>query len=345
MKGLFLFVCIVVSCIAPFSSWAESKLKTVFVRRFDRSTVKLVRLQFSSSALHLAWVAPSGETITYKVHQLNPGLRVKLLRYATTQKPVAVGGRFQVLTRNTGVATLSFAYRVHRYWRGAQAVKFDGWMPLYTVTRLPTPPQNMSRIYELRGVIDTSMEERDNKLICVYGHWFDLLDYIHPRTQQRRGMVSQVSGIKGDSMFWFPDVYKHPRTWHEIRDWSQRLAAFRADQQRKAKGRPFVRPVIRIPLVSDQDLERFDRICQARMSALEKKFATTDIVEIEPLSTTPTPTGSAPLPSTKKAENGRASTSMPTSPRMSPFAKPTNHVLSSPTGRPTTQTSSAPPHR
>lgn len=341
----FLFLILGLIFLAPLSSWAESKLKTTFIRRFDRSTVKLVRLQFSAAGkeLTLAWTAPSNEVIAYKVYNLHPGLRVKLKRYAKHNQPVAVGGRFQILSRNQGRATVAFAYRVHRYWRGGLAVKFDGWMPLYTVTRLPTPSQKTPQIYEVRGLIDTGMENHDNKLVCLYGNWFDLLDYIHPRTQQRRGMVSQVSGLKGNSLFWFPSEYKHPRSWSEIRDWKERLAAFRADRQQRAKGKPFVRPVLRIPLVSEQDLARFDRLCQRRMNGLEKKFATREVRVIEPLQPTPTNSTTGAVISPMVRPKASTQTSKPTAAqtRTAPFANPTNPVLLKPVG-PATQPAQRP---
>ncbi len=284
MRSLLLVLC----CLAVSASHAEfahakSKKKVRFHRTFDRGSLKLVTIEAGPQTMAFRWKSPSGKVIRYQAKNLHPGLRVKLLRYATYKKPIALGGSFSLLSGNNGVVEPDFAYRVHRYWRGAMAVKFDGWMPLYKVTRLPTDRDNASLIYELRGRISTAMSHRDNKLVCVFGTWFDLLDYIHPRTQQRRGMLDQVQGIKGHSLFWFKPTYKHPRSWQNILNFKEKMAAFRAARLRRKKGLPPLKRVIRIPRAPAKTIAAYDKLCVQRLSAKEKKISMPGFVTIEPL--------------------------------------------------------------
>ncbi|TNE50457.1 MAG: hypothetical protein EP343_08305 [Deltaproteobacteria bacterium] len=298
---LFVLCCLAVSASHTTFAQAKSKKKVRYHRTFDRGSLKLVSIETGPKTMVFRWKSPSGKVIRYRAKDLHPGLRVKLLRYAKHKKPIALGGSFTFLSGNNGVVEPDFAYRVHRYWRGAMAVKFDGWMPLYKVTRLPTDRDNASLIYELRGRISSAMSNRDNKLVCIFGVWFDLLDYIHPRTQKRRGMLYQVQGIKGHSLFWFKPIYKHPRSWQNILNFKEKMAAFRAARLRRRKGLPPQKRVIRIPRAPAKTIEAYDKLCAQRLSAKEKNIATPGFVTIEPLN----PSASRKAPTSRKAPASR----------------------------------------
>ena len=304
---LLVLCCLAVTLYQPSSTSAKSKRKLRQARSFDRGTIKLVHIEKKKSSLSFRWNSPGGKVIHYKPKRLYSGLRIKLLRYATYKKPVALGGKFSFLSGNVGVVEPSFAHRVHRYRRGAMAVKFDGWMPLYKVTRLATETNNNALIYELRGRISTAMAHRDNKLVCTFGTWFDLLDYTHSRTQQRRGMVNQTNGIKGHSMYWFPKAYKHPRSWHNMTNFKEKMAAFRAARRRQKKGLPPVKWVIRVPRVPSKSIAAYDKLCEKRLSALERKISMPKFVVIEPLPKKDPPKKAAPAKTApKKVEPKKA---------------------------------------
>ena len=74
-------VLVMVFLASPNLAFAKSKLKKQVNRSFDRSAVKLVRLDFSGKVPTLHWKTPSQKTISYKVKNPNPGLIVKLKRY------------------------------------------------------------------------------------------------------------------------------------------------------------------------------------------------------------------------------------------------------------------------
>ncbi len=265
--------------VKPQPILAKSKLKTQTNRRFNRGTVKLVRVVLTGKHLALHWTAPSGVVITYRAEHTPPGVLFKLKRYLKQgYSSVAVGGSYHALSAKTGKVRPEFAYRAKRVWRGVKAVKFDGWMPLFTVTQLPTPKAKDTMIFELRGIINSAMASRDNKLVCVYGTWFDLADYIHPRTKRPRGMVYQIQGIKGPSLFFFPKAYKHPRSWHHMLDPAKKMKALRKSLRRKRRGLPPYDATIRIPLVPQKSIDLFNKRCQQYISAIDKKLSYKPIV-------------------------------------------------------------------
>jgi hypothetical protein len=261
MTGIFC-----VGMALPLQATAKSNLKHEPVRRQHRGIIKQVRVQLTKKAILLHWNTPSGATIVYRARKVPPALASKLARYAKAgHHTLGVGGRYAVTGKGKGTATPEFAYRVKHMWRGAQVAKWDGYMPLYTATLLPAKPGAPHLTYKVRGIIRSSMDRRDNRLVCLYGTWFTFVD--GPR------MLSQSSGIKGRSLFFFAAKYKRPRSWRNFRDPKKKWKAFQAAKRRKAKRLPPLQRKALVPVLTPARAKRYQQRCQHRLSPIDKKRA------------------------------------------------------------------------
>lgn len=244
---------------------AKSRLRHTTHRTFHRGHIKRVRVAFVDPHILFSWRAPSGKVIHYKGRQVPPGLKAKLKRYQKQgHTTLAVGGRYTFIHGNKGTVRPELAYAIRRSWTGLRVAKLDGVMPLFTATILPQRSHQTGHVYEWRGIVHSKLTLRDNKLICVYGTWFDLLD-------SKRRLVSPIRGPRGRSLFFFKPHYRTPRSWRALRNPKAKWRAYQAEKKRKAQKRPAIRKQKHLPTLSAKRYAHYYGICEARLSNFEKK--------------------------------------------------------------------------
>lgn len=261
----------IISCVCIlFLGWvsfshAKSKLHHRPDRRFDRGTIKRVQIKQQRKKIIFSWKTPSGKIIDYVGKNIYKGFRSRLQRLLKTgKKELAVRGRYTFLQGHSGVVEPSYAYVIKRTWRGLHVVKFDGVMPLFTATILPSKAGQQAMIYEYRGIVHSQLSAYDNKLVCAYGTWFDLENAPH-------GIFYQYEGIKGAPLFFYSPNYRTPRSWRALKSYKARLRAFKQEKQRKKRGLLPIKQQRLVPVLSTKRYKQYYEICLKRLSAFEKR--------------------------------------------------------------------------
>lgn len=256
--------------LVPTLAQSRSKLRHEQHRRLRRDAIKEVSLHRDAKTKQywLHWRSPNGKVLRYRVLSFPTGLLVTINKLIKAgHKTLAIGGRYDLNAAAAGIVRPTFAYAIKRKWRGVRVVKLDGLMPLYTATVLPVTKGQPAVAYTLYGIVSSKLNKRDNKLICLYGTWFDL------DAPQRPHRVSQSRGVKGRSLFFFAKTYRQPRKWRQLQDDVARRKAYFAEKRRKAKGLPAPKRVLRVPTLAAAKSSAYLTTCRKRLKPWELKFS------------------------------------------------------------------------
>ena len=241
-------------------------------RMFKRGMIKAVRVMKQSSSFALRWKSISGRTIDYRVVRPQAGLKVHLKKAAANGLYYVAVGEYRYRGKKKSVVFLDNLYLLKRRERAMRVVKFDGFIPLFYATILPSSPKEKPLQYEVRGNQQSHWKYRGNKFVCLLGTWFD----IHNR---KFGMVYQVKGIRGRSLFFFKKRWRKPHDWRFIENYDLRRKAFLKALARRRKGLPPIRKPWVIPSMPAQRQAKYQKQCDARLSAVEKRWKVPVLVQ------------------------------------------------------------------
>lgn len=234
-------------------------------RYYNHGLVRLVTPKIEQGRIVLWWWAPSGQRFVFTPTDYHKGWLARL-RHAILDNVqyIAAGGYYFQTHSNRGWVRLSLVKRVRRVFRGVRPVKFDGRMPIYLATVLPRNRTDRLYVYKLWGRVSLHQENFNNKVVCLYGDWFDFQD-------RALGLVSQIRGIKGSVLQTFPQQYQYNRDWDDV--WRRRKHLLTYQERiRLHKPAPF--PAKVAPLLPEQETKSAHQRCRSRINRLEKKIAT-----------------------------------------------------------------------
>lgn len=245
--------------------WTLSSLVTdaqARARWFRHPTLRLVVPEERGGKLLLWWQVPSGSWVRFSVRKdSHSGWVVRLRRFMKKGlQPLAVGGKFFLQSKGHGWVRLHFVRRVRRVYRGVRVVKFDGQMPIFLASVLPRYRGDRLRVYKLWGRVNSNMNLKKNRLLCVYGTWFDF-------SHRELGVVYQSNGLKGGLLRSFSSSFHFPRKWSKI--WKRRARLLRY-QKRQRLQKKVAKPSF-LPVISTKEQQLFLEICKKRLNQGERK--------------------------------------------------------------------------
>lgn len=229
VRGILTALILALTVICVWPQTAESRnrrgfrIKPRHARAFRWTTLKRAIIVKKEGKL-FAVVAHETDRPTSYVVKAGQGLLARMARFLTTAKKkrvVAVGGRYFLGPGRKGWVRANFVRPLRSFFRGVKVVKIDGHMPTFSASVLREKDGSSSPIYLVRGKILASYDRLDNKLVCVYGSWFDF-------PGRKAGIVSQQNGILGRPLKRFARQFRKGRSWWNIRDFDKKLAAYRA---------------------------------------------------------------------------------------------------------------------
>lgn len=233
-------------------------------RYYTHSSVRLVKPKLEGNTVVLWWKAPSGKRMRYVPRGWHKGWLVHLRRAIQKElRYVAVGGHYFQTNGKGGVVQLTLVREVKRVFRGVRPVKFDGRMPIYLATVLPRNSRDRLKVYKLWGQVNLHQERFRNKLVCLYGDWFDFKG-------RSLGLVNQLQGVKGQALRSFSLQYGFPKKWHLL--WRRRRRLLRY-QKAWYRGQKPSLPIHYVPTLSSPQTRRHYDLCQNRLSPLEERTA------------------------------------------------------------------------
>ena len=253
--------CVVLFTLCLF--WAGEQLAQA-ERVLQHRTVRLVVPQMKHDKLVLTWYTHTGSKMLYTIHpSSHPGWLIRLKRFDRKYKQniVAVGGRFFQNTDKGGWVKLQFVRRVAQTFHGVRVAKLDGQMPLFHTSVLPRYRYDRLKVYKMWGKIRSGYRKHQNKLVCVYGTWFDFFG-------RELGLLQQDGeAIKGAPLYQYSKAFEAPDGLFPFINWRKVLLRY---QKRKKQNIP-LRTFPKVPILKEKFANYFLKTCQKRISKLERK--------------------------------------------------------------------------
>lgn len=245
--------------------WLAWSPSSVTARSYNHGSLRLVEPRIEKGKVVLWWTAPSGNRIRFYPRRWHPGWLARLRRAIRDKvRYVAAGGKYFQNNNKTGWVQLFLVKRVKRVFRGVRPVKLDGRMPIYLATVTPRHKTDRMFVYKIWGRVLLNYERHLNKMICLYGVWFDFQN-------RDLGLVSQVLGFRGMPLQQFNKKFKFPMAWAKI--WKRRANLLRY-QSAWSKGKTITLPNHIVPIVTKSIQYNYRNRCTQYLTRIEKRQKT-----------------------------------------------------------------------
>ncbi len=260
---VFLFV--LLWSLGHSSAEAHRNSRQPYNRHFNHGQIRLVEPKIEKKKLVLWWMAPSGVRLRYVPKTSHSGWIARITHAIRDQvRYLAVGGVFFQSSNKGGWVDPTLVRRVKRVYRGVRPVKIDGRMPIYIATVIPRHKTDRLFVYKLWGRVHLNLEHHLNKVVCLYGVWFDFQG-------RNLGLVNQTLGVKGKPLHHFAKRYRFPKMWRHI--WFRRKKLLRY-QSLWEQGKQPKFPVKYVPTLSQASQILYRQQCKQRVTTIEAKATT-----------------------------------------------------------------------